>query len=262
MASPPPPPHPCRSRADRLYCRRITPSEERQVGHSEGIMRPLMLALGATLFAGAPALITLDDPVLLTIFALLVLAALVGSLFIGGLLRRIWAQYEQRAIETRWEERERLLDTGRSVAPWPKTREWRSRSASTQLSRRRRPWPACSISWPEINRSYSRFCAGTLLGGSRGCHRDSHGPKAGCAAMRDRGARPAPQLERQRRSPRDRFHPCPSAGVHSLRVPAVGDDLYPGVQPPVLNAIAPLLHLQPLERAPADVGQRNSARTR
>ena len=133
------------------------------MGHSEGIMRPLMLALGATLFAGAPALITLDDPVLLTIFALLVLAALVGSLFIGGLLRRIWAQYEQRAIETRWEERERLLDTGRSVAPWPKTREWRSRSAARELSRRRRPWPACSISWPEIKRSYSRFCAGTLL---------------------------------------------------------------------------------------------------
>jgi hypothetical protein len=70
--------------------------------------------------------------VLLTIFALLVLAALVGSLFIGGLLRRIWAQYEQRAIETRWQERERLLDSGRSVAPWPRTREWRSRSASTR----------------------------------------------------------------------------------------------------------------------------------
>jgi len=89
-------------------------------------MRPML----ATLFAGAPALITLD-PVLLTILALLVLAALVGSLFIG-LLRRIWVQHEQRAFETRWQERERLLDTGRSVAPWPKTREWRSRPASTR----------------------------------------------------------------------------------------------------------------------------------
>jgi hypothetical protein len=34
------------------------------VGHSEGIMRPLMLTLGATLLVGAPALIALD-PVLL-----------------------------------------------------------------------------------------------------------------------------------------------------------------------------------------------------
>jgi len=34
------------------------------VGHSEGIMRPLMLTLGATLLVGAPALIALD-PILL-----------------------------------------------------------------------------------------------------------------------------------------------------------------------------------------------------
>ena len=34
------------------------------MGHSEGIMRPLMLTLGATLLVGAPALIALD-PVLL-----------------------------------------------------------------------------------------------------------------------------------------------------------------------------------------------------
>jgi len=27
---------------NRLYCRRTTPSEEKQVGYSEGIMRPLM----------------------------------------------------------------------------------------------------------------------------------------------------------------------------------------------------------------------------
>jgi hypothetical protein len=31
-----------------------------QVGHSEGIMGPLMLPLGATLLVGAPALIALD----------------------------------------------------------------------------------------------------------------------------------------------------------------------------------------------------------
>ena len=38
----------CRSNTDRIYCRRTTPSEEKQVGHSEGIMCPLMLTLGAT----------------------------------------------------------------------------------------------------------------------------------------------------------------------------------------------------------------------
>src|SRR5258707_15801027 len=52
---------PCR---ERLYSSRSTPSEEKQVGHSEGIMRPLMLALGATLLVGVPALIALG-PVLL-----------------------------------------------------------------------------------------------------------------------------------------------------------------------------------------------------
>ena len=37
----------------------LRPSEEKQVGHSERIMRPLMLALGATLLVGVPALIAL-----------------------------------------------------------------------------------------------------------------------------------------------------------------------------------------------------------
>ena len=46
---------PCVSRLHRrrnachIYCRRTTPSEEKQVGHSEAIMRTLMLALRATL---------------------------------------------------------------------------------------------------------------------------------------------------------------------------------------------------------------------
>src|SRR5260370_25970506 len=39
---------PCSPCRERLYSSRSTPSEEKQVGHSEGIMRPLMLALGAT----------------------------------------------------------------------------------------------------------------------------------------------------------------------------------------------------------------------
>lgn len=39
----------CPGNAGRLYCQCITPSEEKQVGHSEEIMRTLMLALRATL---------------------------------------------------------------------------------------------------------------------------------------------------------------------------------------------------------------------
>jgi hypothetical protein len=54
----------CPRNADRLYCRRTTPSEEKQVGHSEGIMRPQMLTLGATLLVGAPTLIVLDSVLL------------------------------------------------------------------------------------------------------------------------------------------------------------------------------------------------------
>ncbi len=50
---------PCSPCRKDLYLSRSTPSEEKQVGHSEGIMRPLMLALGATPFVGVPAPIAL-----------------------------------------------------------------------------------------------------------------------------------------------------------------------------------------------------------
>jgi hypothetical protein len=49
-----------------------------------------------------------------TIFALFALAA---SVLIGGLLRYLWAQDEQRTIEKNWQERERLLDSRGPVAP-------------------------------------------------------------------------------------------------------------------------------------------------
>jgi len=64
-----------------------------------------------------------------TIFALVALAVLAASLLIGGLLRHIWAQHEQRTIEKGWQERERRLDSRTPGTPSHETFEWR-------------PWPA------------------------------------------------------------------------------------------------------------------------
>ena len=61
---------------------------------------------------------------LVTIVALFALAALGTSLLIGRVLRHFWAQSERRAIEKRWQERERLLES-RIV-------EWRPRPAGTR----------------------------------------------------------------------------------------------------------------------------------
>jgi hypothetical protein len=59
-----------------------------------------------------------------TIVALFVLAALGASLLIGGLFRHFWAQSEQRTIEKKWQERERLLGS--------RIIEWRPRPAGTR----------------------------------------------------------------------------------------------------------------------------------
>jgi len=67
-----------------------------------------------------------------TIFALFALAALVASVLIGGLLKQIWAQYEQRTIEKKWQERERLLDSRGPVAPSHEIFAWRPRPAGTR----------------------------------------------------------------------------------------------------------------------------------
>lgn len=65
-----------------------------------------------------------------TIFALFSLAALAATLLLGSLLRYIWAQQEQRRIEKRWQERERLLD---SRAPGTPSHEiFESRPAGTR----------------------------------------------------------------------------------------------------------------------------------
>jgi hypothetical protein len=45
----------CGSNSDRIYRRRTTPFEEKQVGHSGGTMCLLMLTLGATLLVAVPA---------------------------------------------------------------------------------------------------------------------------------------------------------------------------------------------------------------
>ena len=64
-----------------------------------------------------------------TIFALFALAA---SVLIGGLLRYLWAQDEQRTIEKNWQERERLLDSRGPVAPSHEIFEWSPRPAGTR----------------------------------------------------------------------------------------------------------------------------------
>jgi len=67
-----------------------------------------------------------------TIVALIALGALTATLLIGGLLRFIWAHSEQRTIERKWQERERLFDSRRSVAGSQEIFEWNPRPARTR----------------------------------------------------------------------------------------------------------------------------------
>ncbi|HWN12794.1 MAG TPA: hypothetical protein VNU02_02980 [Candidatus Dormibacteraeota bacterium] len=48
-------------------------------------------------------------------YVLLVLA-IFASVLLAGLLGRLWRRDEQRAVERKWQERERLLDRRRPVA--------------------------------------------------------------------------------------------------------------------------------------------------
>jgi hypothetical protein len=59
--------------------------------------------------------------------ALFALAALGVSILIGGLLRFIWARYEQRAIDKKLQARERLLDNRKLGAPPDEIFEWSPR---------------------------------------------------------------------------------------------------------------------------------------
>ena len=63
----------------------------------------------------------------MTIFALFVLVALVAIALSGVLLKYIWANYEQRAIDKRWQARERLLGNRRKGSPSEEILEWSPR---------------------------------------------------------------------------------------------------------------------------------------
>ena len=67
-----------------------------------------------------------------TIVALFALVALAATVLLGGLLRHIWAQCEQRTIENKWQERERQLDSRGPVAPSHEIFEWSPRPAPTR----------------------------------------------------------------------------------------------------------------------------------
>lgn len=64
-----------------------------------------------------------------TIATLFVLAV---CLLIGSLFRFIWVRSERRTIEKKWQERERQLDSRRSVFPLPEILEWSPRPPRTR----------------------------------------------------------------------------------------------------------------------------------
>jgi hypothetical protein len=75
-----------------------------------------------------------------SVYVLLGLALLV-TLLIGGLLGRVWKVHEERAIEKKWQERERLLDRRKGVASRHEVlrrRTLRRRSTHARPSSRRR----------------------------------------------------------------------------------------------------------------------------
>jgi hypothetical protein len=114
------------------------------VGHSEGIMRPLMLALGAAPLVGVPALIALGPVLLLAQvqpqglkhwvtatgldFATLLLV-LGAVLLIGAALGVVFAMRAQRRRERRSEEGRMAPENAREVRPSPLDR---GRSAALQ----------------------------------------------------------------------------------------------------------------------------------
>lgn len=52
----------------------------------------------------------------MNLYVLLALVALLASVLLGSWLGRVWQQHEQRNIEKKWQERERLLDRRRPIA--------------------------------------------------------------------------------------------------------------------------------------------------
>jgi len=71
------------------------------------------------------------SPYVLLAFALLV------SVLLGGVLKRLWERHERRAVEKKWQERERLLDRRWAVAS--RHEVLRRRSRPTRRTHRGRP---------------------------------------------------------------------------------------------------------------------------
>jgi len=74
-------------------------------------------------------------------YVLPILAALLATVLLGGLLLgRLWQQHEERTVEKKWQERERLLDRRRPVATRRDILRRRVRARrSGSLARGRRP---------------------------------------------------------------------------------------------------------------------------
>jgi len=76
-------------------------------------------------------------------YILLALLALLATVLLGGLLLgRLWQQWEERSIEKKWQERERLLDRRGPTAPRREIlrRRVRSRRRASPARGRRSGW--------------------------------------------------------------------------------------------------------------------------
>jgi hypothetical protein len=77
-----------------------------------------------------------------SLYLLLGLGGLFGILLIGGLLRRLWERHEERVIEKKWEERERLLDRRPTAAGRREVLRRRSRRREPARAGRERARPS------------------------------------------------------------------------------------------------------------------------
>jgi hypothetical protein len=65
-------------------------------------------------------------------YLLFALYALGAYVLIGWLFMHLWGRHEQRTIQEKWSERERLLDHPGTGAPWDEVLEQRSRLVGTR----------------------------------------------------------------------------------------------------------------------------------
>ncbi len=74
----------------------------------------------------------------MSLYLLLGLGAVVISLLVAGVLGRLWKRHEERAIEKKWQERERLLDRRASGASRHEVLRRRARRPRAALAGRSR----------------------------------------------------------------------------------------------------------------------------